>query len=101
MTRLNELKKQLKRGRIYRRTELANWSKSVDRHLDELVEDGTLQKMSQGLYYFPKESAFGIAPPDDKLLVQSFLKDDRFLLFSPNAYNSLRVGATQLYNKRI
>ena len=33
-------------------------------------------------------------------MIRSFLKDDRFLLTSPNAYNSLGVGTTQLYNKR-
>lgn len=100
MSQLHQLKRQLKQGRVYRRTELANWSKSVDRHLDELVQDGTLQKLSQGLYYFPKESAFGKTPPDENVLVQSFLKDHRFLLTSPNAYNSLGVGTTQLYNER-
>ena len=100
MSQLHQLKRQLKQGRVYRRTELANWSKSVDRHLDELVQDGTLQKLSQGLYYFPKESAFGKTPPDENVLVQSFLKDHRFLLTTPNAYNSLGVGTTQLYNER-
>ena len=100
MSQLHQLKRQLKQGRVYRRTELANWSKSVDRHLDELVQDGTLQKLSQGLYYFPKESAFGKTPPDENVLVQSFLSDHRFLLTTPNAYNSLGVGTTQLYNER-
>jgi Family of unknown function (DUF6088) len=100
MSRLQQLKKQLKPGEVYRRTELAYWSKSVDRHLDELVQEGTLQKLSQGLYYFPKESVFGKTPPDENVLVQSFLKDHRFLLTSPNAYNSLGVGTTQLYNVR-
>jgi hypothetical protein len=66
--------------------------------LDELVQEGTLQKLSQGLYYFPKESVFGKIPPDENILVQSFLKDNRFLLTSANAYNSLGVGTTQLYN---
>jgi Family of unknown function (DUF6088) len=101
MSQLHLLKRQLKKGQVYRRNELANWSKSVDRHLDELVQEGTLQKLSHGLYYFPKESAFGKTPPDEKLLVQSFLKDHRFLLTSPNAYNSLGVGTTQLYNARV
>ena len=100
MSRLQQLKRQLKPGEVYRRTELANWSKSVDRHLDELVQDGTLQKLSQGLYYYPKESAFGKTPPDENLLVESFLKDHRFLLTTPNVYNSLGVGTTQLYNER-
>jgi hypothetical protein len=33
-----------------------------------------------------------------KKLVASFLRDDRFLLVSPNAYNILGVGTTQLHN---
>lgn len=101
MSRLQQLKRQLKPGEVYRRTELANWSKSVDRHLDELVQEGTLQKLSQGLYYYPKESAFGKIPPDENMLVESFLKDHRFLLTTPNVYNSLGVGTTQLYNVRM
>ena len=101
MSKLNELKKYLKPGQVYRRTELAEWSKSVDRHLEQLLQDGTLQKLSQGMYYVPKETVFGKAPPEDATLVRSFLKDDRFLLTSLNAYNSLGVGTTQLYNKRM
>jgi len=101
MSKLEELKKHLKRGKVYRRTELTKWSTSVDRHLDELLKDGTLQKLSQGVYYFPKGTAFGETPPEEEMLVRSFLKDDRFLLTSPNAYNSLGVGTTQLYNQRM
>jgi hypothetical protein len=100
MTKLNELKRHLKRGEVYRRTDLTQWSKSVDRHLDALLADGTLQKLSQGLYYYPDVTAFGQTPPEEEVLVRSFLKDDRFLLTSPNAYNSLGLGTTQLYNKR-
>ncbi len=37
----------------------------------------------------------------DSALVASFLKDDRFLLASPNVYNALGVGTTQLYNKTV
>lgn len=101
MSRLNELKRHLKRGQVYRRADLAQWSNAVDRHLTELVKEGTLQKLSQGLYYCPKETAFGTVPPDEATLVCSFLKDDEFLLSSPNMYNSLGVGTTQLYNKRV
>lgn len=100
MTKLDELKKQLKRGNVYRRAELAQWSKSVDRHLNQLLKDGTLQKLSQGVYYSPKETVFGKTPPEEEVLVRKFLKDDRFLVTTPNAYNSLGVGTTQLYNKR-
>ena len=100
MAQLDQLKGKLTRGQVYRRNELTRWSKSVDRHLEELVEDGTFQKLSQGLYYYPKETVFGTTPPDENVLVRSFLKDDRFLLTSRNAYNTLGVGTTQLYNER-
>jgi hypothetical protein len=33
--------------------------------------------------------------------VKAFLKTDRFVLTSPNAYNQLGLGTTQLYNKRV
>lgn len=29
------------------------------------------------------------------------MKDDRFLFVSPNSYNSLGIGTTQLYNKKV
>src|SRR6266702_7826171 len=52
-------------------------------------------------YAYPKQTVFGKVPAEDDKLVEAFLKDDRFLLASPNAYNSLGVGATQLYNKTV
>jgi hypothetical protein len=55
-------------------------------------------KLSQGLYYAPKQSKFGLVPPDDVNVVERFLKDEDFLLVSPNAFNSLGLGLTQLYN---
>ena len=38
---------------------------------------------------------------EERKLVAAFLKDDRFLLTSSNAYNSLGLGTTQLYNETI
>jgi len=101
MAKLDDLKKHLKEGRVYRRAEIAQWSKAVDREVGLLVQNGFLEKLSQGLYYVPKKTAFGAAPPDEEALVRSFLKDDDFLLTSLNAYNGLGVGTTQLYNKRV
>lgn len=101
MAKLTDLKKHLRPGRVYRRADLAPWSKAVDRHLKELVSDGTLTKLRGGVYYRPKETAFGKAPAEDRELVARFLKDDRFLMASPNAYNRLGVGTTQLYDKTV
>ena len=69
MNAADELKRKLRPGRVYRRGELAQWSNAVDRHLAELVEGGTLKKLQQGLYYYPKQSTFGQVPPEEKELV--------------------------------
>lgn len=92
------LKLHIKTGEVYRRSDLEYFSTAVDRHLGQLTKDGTLLKLGQGLYYAPKKSKFGLVPPDDHDLVERFLKDDHFLLVSPNSYNALGLGLTQLYN---
>jgi hypothetical protein len=101
MTRAQELKSRLRPGQVYRRQDLAALSNAVDRHLSQLVNEGTLTKLAGGLYAYPKMTVFGKAPAEDKKLVEAFLKDSRFLLASPNAYNSLGVGTTQLYDKTV
>jgi hypothetical protein len=94
------LKKNLKQGEVYRRADLQLWSTAVDRHLQELIKEGVLEKLSGGLYYVPTQSAFGKAPADENELIRAFLKDDRFVITSPNDYNMLGLGTTQLYNMR-
>lgn len=101
MSKLHDLKKHLRPGVVYRREDLARWSNAVDRHLKQLLSDGTLSKLAGGLYLCPKTTAFGKAPAEDDRLVEAFLRDDRYLLASPNAYNSLGVGTTQLYDKTV
>lgn len=102
MSALANFKKRLRAGKVYRRDELAKVSTSIDRHLAESVAEGSLQKLAQGLYYAPKNTAFGIVPPDEDQLIKAFLKDDDYLITSPNYYNVLGLGSTQLYNtKRI
>ena len=53
MTKLETLKKNLRPGQVYRREDLARLSNAVDRHLKQLVADGTLTKLSGGLYAYP------------------------------------------------
>ena len=101
MTQLQKLKKHLRPGQVYRREDMTRWSNAIDRHLKQLVDDGTLTKLAGGLYAYPKETVFGKAPAEDDKLVGTFLKDRRFLVASPNAYNSLGVGTTQLYDRTV
>jgi hypothetical protein len=101
MKQVDALRKHLKPGEVYRRGYLARWSNAVDRHLKVLVDTNVLTKLAGGLYAYPKETAFGKAPATDEKLVETFLKDSRFLLASPNAYNGLGVGTTQLYDRTV
>jgi hypothetical protein len=101
MSGLNELRKHLRPGQVYRRSDLARLSSAVDRHLQQLVHDDVLQKLAGGLYHCPRKTSFGNAPPEDEKLVRAFLKDDHFYIASLNAYNSLGLGTTQLYNERL
>ncbi len=101
MSKADELKKHLQPGQVYRRSDLAKWSKAVDRNMQQLVKQGELQKLSGGVYYCPQTTAFGDAPPEDAALVRAFLKDDHFYIASLNSYNALGVGTTQLYNEKL
>ena len=101
MSKLDALRRHLRPGQVYRRADLLPWSNAVDRHLKLLVEEGTLTKLAGGLYYFPTRTRFGATPADDEKLVEAFLRDHRFLLTTPNAYNALGVGSTQLYNETV
>lgn len=100
MKQLETLKKQFNPGTVYRRADLEGMTTAVDRHLQELVKEGTLEKLSGGLYYVPKHSVFGKVPADEQQLVAAFLKDNRFVVTSSSDYNALGVGTTQLYNER-
>jgi len=95
---MEALRQHIKAGQVYRRSDLEYYSSAIDRHLSMLMHEGCLVKLSQGLYYAPKSSKFGVVPPDDQVLVAGFLKDSNFLIVKPNIYNSLGLGLTQLYN---
>lgn len=93
------LQSHLKSGHVYRRDMLLDFSTALDRDLRFLVKKGELKKLSNGIYYKPALSDFGVLPPDDTELVRCFLRDNHFLLYSWNQYNSLGLGLTQLYNR--
>jgi hypothetical protein len=101
MTALAELKRHLRPGQVYRRKDLARWSKAVDRHVRKLVDEGRLEKVAAGVYMAPRKTRFGLAPAKAEKVIETFLGDDRFLVVSPSAYNGLGVGTTQLHNEPV
>ncbi|OYW98643.1 MAG: hypothetical protein B7Z12_19460 [Caulobacter vibrioides] len=101
MGKLADFQRHLRPGKVYRRADLAQWSSAVDRHIQASVRDGRLVKLAGGLYSVPKQTAFGQAPADDVALIEAFLKGSPYLKVSPNLYNGLGVGLTQLHNRTI
>ena len=101
MKALDKVKLHLVPGRTYRRSDLAELSSNIDRHLQTLVSEGYLKKLSVGLYAAPRETAFGAALPEEDSLLRAFLKDDHFVVYSPSQFNTLGLGSTQLYNTRV
>lgn len=98
---LARLKRHLRAGGVYRRKDLLAWSNNVDGHLMKLIADGTLQRLRMGLYYYPRKFGFGEASADEHYMLRAFLGTNRFVALSPNAYNQLGLGTTQLYNQRV
>lgn len=95
---MQALLNHIESGKVYRRSDLEYFSSAIDRHLGQLTKDGIFVKLAHGMYYAPKVSKFGILPPDDLALISCFLNDKDFLVVSPNSYNTLGLGLTQLYN---
>ncbi len=95
------LAKWMKPGRVYRRMELTSLSPKLSRDLGNLLREKVLVHAARGLYYRPEKTKVGPLPASPKELVRAFLNDDEFLLTSLDAYNSLGLGLTQLYNETI
>lgn len=100
-TSCEKLSAHLRSGQVYRREDFLVFSKAVDRDLYQLSTQGVLEKVAPGLYYAPKKSRFGTLPPNENALIKAFLRSNQFLLLSWNAYNSLGLGLTQVYNRVI
>lgn len=97
----NKLLSKMKMGQVYRRKDLEEYSKSLDRDLAKLCKSGALNKISHGMYVRREVSQFGPLPPNERDLVRSFLGDSRFLMTSYNSFNSLGLGLTQLGNETV
>ena len=99
VTNIEKLKTQLNPGKVYRRSDLEQFTSAIDRDLKKLTSQDILQKVGAGLYFYPKITPYGCLPPNDDVLIKSFLKVTTYLKINWNDYNKLGLGLTQLYNK--
>ena len=100
-TTFNKMKKLLLEGAVYRRSDFTGMTSNVDRNLAKLIEVGALKKLQNGLYLCPKKTPFGESLPDENELLEKFLNDDHFVVYGPSMFNSLGLGTTQLYDKKV
>jgi len=87
----------LRAGRVYRTRDLARWSQSPARLAQRLVREGTLQRISRGLYYAPVASRFGPVPAPDEVILRAVLGGDPFLISGPPRWNALGLGSTAMF----
>ena len=101
MSKLSEVKKHLRPGQVYRRADLKQWSNAGRSPSEAVTGRRDAGEALRRFVSLSQKTVFGQAPADDAVLVRTFLKDNRFLLTSPNAYNTLGLGTTQLYNDTV
>lgn len=87
----------LEPGRAYRTRDLRRWSANPTRLARRLVGRGELREAARGLYYAPKQTRFGPAPPSSEELLRAFLGSDRFIVTGPPHWNALGLGSTSMF----
>ena len=98
MEAMERVGRRMELGEIYRRAELVEYSRCLDRDLRVLVEAGEVRRLWRGVYCRPEMCPIGQVPPDHIKVVRTLLRDDKFIVTSLNMYNAMQVGTTQLYN---
>jgi hypothetical protein len=101
MKAVERMKEMLNPGLVYRNSDFAPVSTDIVRNLMVLVKEGALVRVHDGVFYAPKKTAFGPGYPNTNQLLQKFLKDDHFVVYSWNQFNGLGLGTTQLYDKTV
>lgn len=87
----------LEPGKTYRTGDLRRYGANPTRLARRLVREGRLQQAAQGLYYAPRQSRFGQAPPPDDEILRGFLGDGPFVITGPPKWNALGLGATAMF----
>lgn len=85
-------------GKVYRTAHLAVWGANPTRLAARLQKEGRLEKLSQGLFYAPVQSRFGVVPPTDEALLDAFLEGTPWVVTGPPRWNALGLGATQMFS---
>ena len=88
---------ELEPGRVYRTRDFAPWSANPPRLAKRLVREGSLVRLTHGLFAHPIQGRFGAVPPSDQELLRAFLDGGPFVVTGPARWNALGLGATAMF----
>lgn len=66
--------------------------------LERMHKNKELEKLSKGIYYFPKETKFGAIPIPDEEIISTFTKNNEGMVVGYSLYNKLNL-TTQISKK--
>ena len=61
------------------------------------MEEGKLRQAAHGIFYAPRQSWFGEAPPSSAELMRVFLDESPFVITGPPVWNTLGLGSTAMF----
>ena len=68
--------------------------------LERMYENKEIEKLSKGIYYFPKTSKYGVIPISDNEIISEFTKKNKGMVVGYYLYNKLNL-TTQISKKHI
>ena len=66
--------------------------------LERMYKNKEIEKLSKGIYYFPKTTKFGVVPISDEEIISIFIKNNEGMVVGYNLYNKLNL-TTQISKK--
>ena len=66
--------------------------------LERMHKNNEIEKLSKGIYYFPKVSKYGVIPISEEEIISKFTKNNEGMVVGYNLYNKLNL-TTQISKK--
>lgn len=95
------MEEKLEPGKVYRREDLVCDLVFTDHRIRQLVAQGSLEKITQGLYHYRGSSPRSYAALSSKSLLEGFLGIEDFLLLPWREYLSLGLQLTPKFDMNL
>ena len=95
------MEEKLEPGKVYRREDLVCDLVFTDHRIRQLVAQGSLEKITQGLYHYKGPSPVNHAAPTSNALLQGFLGVHDFLLLPWREYLTIGIHLTPKFDMHL